>query len=239
MPDARHKALLAAVLVAVLLAAGSPRSDAQETVTEELRHRTFWHEPRTDPWEVVQIALSLAGVAVAVHAALGLRRGVVIPSEAVQKLGGSLAGGKLDEAKELCAQPSGFASVVRAGLSRSDLGQDSVLRAITLAAENETIIMRQRAGRVALAAATIVLVGLFRTLMQALQALNRYAAYDAGYPADLAYGLSWALMLSCLGLMLFVPLFLAHRFLHNRAVKLGHEMKMKAEELLCRVGQKK
>jgi biopolymer transport protein ExbB len=232
----QYKALCVAVLVAAVLGVGATGSNAQN---EELasRQRTISTVHYTlDPTIPVQLILGIVGASLAVVAAVKMRRSALMPPELMDKLDGLLAGGKLDDAKELTAPPSAFRDVIFAGLHRSDVGPASVSRAITLAAENETIAMKQRAGRVMLVAMVIILVGLLGALLDVIRMLNIFAAMEgAANPADMADGVSIALVPICWGLALFAALLFAYWLLRDRAVKMGHEMEMCAEELLCRV----
>ncbi len=235
MGGMQRKALCVTVLAAAVLGSGATGSSAQEEPSPG--QYTMWDvRPGIDPTIQAQLILGMIGASLAVVAAVKMRRSALMPPELMDKLDSLLAGGKLDEAKELCVPPSPFADVVYAGLGRSDLGQDSVFRAITLAAENETIVMKQRAGRVMLIAIVIVPVGVLGALLDVVRTLNIFASMEgAANPADLADGVSCALRPICWGLALFAALLLAHWLLRDAAVRRGHEMKMQAEELLCRI----
>ena len=233
----RRKLLVVPMLAVVVLVSDAAGANAQEVGPSAARQRTMWDvHYAVGPAVPLQFILSLAGGFLASMAALGLRRNALMPPELLDELESLLAGGKLDDAKELSAPPSAFANVVFAGLYRSDLGQDSVFRAVSLAAGNETIVLRRRAGYVLLTGIVVVLVGLVGFLVHLVEMLDVIAAMaGAANFADLADGTSGALVALVWGLILFVPLLFAWWFLRDAALKRGHEMKMMAEELLSRV----
>ncbi len=204
------------------------------------RQRTMWDTIRAGgPIEAVIILLSVVGLALIIEHAVSIRREKLIPPYVLSELESLFDEEEYEEALDLCDQDDSLlCRVVGAGLSKLSGGYSRMKEAVDDVTEEETAALFQKISYLALIASIAPMLGLLGTVTGMITAFNTIAEMEgAANPADLADGISQALVTTCTGLIVAIPVLSAYMIYRNRVVKLSLEATAITGELLERFRQ--
>ena len=182
----------------------------------------------------VIILLSLAGVAFIIDAFIHLKVDKLLPP-AVSQEALQLAGkGKFSQVVTLCqANDSMLSRVIRAALSQGQMGIEAVREAMQEGGIREITRLQQRVGYMGFIASVAPMLGLLGTVTGMIASFNVLGmAKGAARPDELAVGISEALVTTCMGLVVAVPLMFFHNYFRDRVTRIGQEASGQCERLL-------
>lgn len=232
------KPFVAVLVTAGLLLCASGIAAAPEvSVDEEVPERTLLDNIKAGGLGAyVIILIAVAGAALVLALAVGVRRAALLPPLLVSQLEQALNSGDVDRARELCVRATRLRNVLFAGLARVDAGPEAAARAAHLALEKERIALRRNAGWLLLLAVLAVLVGAFSTVNGFMEFFDKVSL--GGSISTYAYPDSYfkALIPCFMGLLVAVILAPPWWFFRGRAETLAHEIEITADDLISRVG---
>lgn len=185
---------------------------------------------------VVIVILSVVGLAMVIEDAIALKRDKLAPPELIDEIQALFDDGQFEEAMELCEnQPTFFTRIAAAGISKIGHPFEVMQQSITEMGDEEAIRLHQKIGWLALIANVAPMLGLLGTVQGMIISFNQIAA-SAGQanPADLAGGISIALLTTLFGLLVAIPLTAAFAYIRNRLVRSVIEVGAIVEDLFER-----
>jgi biopolymer transport protein ExbB len=163
---------------------------------------------------------------------VALRKGVLMPEEAVEHTGALLRDRKLKDALQYTNEENSlFSRIVSAGIGRIRGGWDEMEEIMGDVAEDEAMRLEQTVGYFALIAAVAPLLGLLGTVIGMILAFNQIANEGVVTPADLANPIQQALVTTCFGLIVAIPNVAAFTLFRNRLRRLMVEVSVAVEEV--------
>ena len=193
---------------------------------------------------LVFLALSFILVALFVMNLLTARRDNVCPVLLLDQFEEHLNEKQYQEAYELAKNDESFlGQVLSAGLAKLSAGYAQALEAMQEVGEEENMKLEHRLSYMALIGTLSPMVGLFGTVHGMIDAF-RVIAISGSTPkaAELADGISKALITTAAGLLIAIPAIAAFNILKNRIARLVLEVGICSESLMNRfqtVGAKK
>ena len=187
-------------------------------------------------FSLVFLALSFTLVALIVMNLLTTRRDNIVPLDLVQAFEEFLNAKKYKEAYELAREDESLlGQVLSAGLSKLQAGYNKAIEAMQEVGEQENMKLEHRLSYMALIGTISPMVGLFGTVWGMIDSFNVIAI--AGHqpkPAELAEGISTALLTTLIGLAIAIPAIAAYNILRNRLARLVLEAGIISENLMSR-----
>ncbi len=180
------------------------------------------------------ILLSLCGLALVVDAFLRLKEQQLIPANLVSQVHELTGKGRFEEVLTICkTHDSMLGRIISAGLSDGRLGLDAVREGLEQQGVMEVTRMRERIGYIGLIASVAPMLGLLGTVTGMIASFRLLGeAQGAARPDELALGISQALVTTCMGLVVAVPLMFFYAFFRNRITRLGNEAAAAGEKML-------
>ncbi|QDU85655.1 Biopolymer transport protein ExbB [Planctomycetes bacterium Pla163] len=182
------------------------------------------------------ILLSIISLALTIEGFISLKRDKLAPPELIDEVQALFDEDQFQEAMELCEdQPSFFTKVCGAGISK--IGHDFTVieTAIEEMGDEESIRLHQKIGWLALLANVAPMVGLLGTVWGMILAFKTISATQGqASPAELAEGISIALLTTMFGLLVAIPTTAAFAFLRNNLVRSVIEVGAIVEDLFER-----
>lgn len=187
-------------------------------------------------WETVQrggevmyviLAASVLGLALVLEVLYRTRRGRILPGDVDR----ALSAGTLDVAGYLGGgAPSCVRDVLRAGYRWRSGSHEQIQAAVEEAVDEHLWQLKRAVRPVGIIANTTPLLGLLGTVIGIIQAFDAVARQGAlGDPGALAGGISKALLTTCFGLIVAIPMLLIYHYLNGRV-----ECLMRRCELLAK-----
>ena len=185
---------------------------------------------------VLIILLSIAGLSLIITFAMQIRRDVMVPPELVGHVESLFEEEDYDAALEVVeGNPSFFSTVLSAGLPRIDRPYHEVESAMEEAGDQEAAKLHQKIGYLSLIASVSPMLGLLGTVLGMVTAFNVIATSKTSpKPSQLAGGISQALMTTCMGLIVAIPMTVAYFIFRNRVTNVIIEVGNLATELMER-----
>jgi biopolymer transport protein ExbB len=182
----------------------------------------------------VQFPLSIVMVSLAIHYALVIRRGTMIPDDVQRQVHGLIEQRQYREALEFtAAEPSMFSHVVHYSLTAAAGGYNAMRKAMDEAVEERTTKLLRKVEYMNMIGAVSPMIGLFGTTYGIILALNELVlARGTPEPAQLAGAISTALVCTFWGLMTAIPALMLFAIFRNRVDGLAAECALAAEDLL-------
>ncbi len=225
-------ALLLVVPASVALAqAAAPAADEPAMQTKSL----FDYVTGGGLVGYVIIALSVAAVALVIDLLLRLKHERLFPDSLVRH-GMELAEqGRAGELLSMSkASDTMFGRIIGGGLERGRYGIEAVRQEVQQIGENEIRKLRNRVGHVAVIATAAPMLGLLGTVIGMVQSFSVLGeSKNAARPDELAAGISLALITTCQGLVVAIPLIFVHMYLRDRVTAVSQEAGHVAEKLLA------
>jgi biopolymer transport protein ExbB len=194
-------------------------------------------------YSVTFLAMSFMLVALFVMNVLQARRDNVVPVQLVEGFENHLNEKRYQEAYELAKNDESFlGQVLSAGLAKLKEGYAPAIEAMQEVGEEENMKLEHRLSYMALIGTIAPMVGLFGTVDGMIRSFMVIAnSTTAPKPAELAAGISTALVTTLVGLFLAIPAIAAYNILSNRVARLVLEVGIISEGLMGRfqnVGKK-
>jgi len=223
----------------VVPAQAAPASDVAPSAAAGPREQNYleWLWGALGPlYSTIFFLLSFTLVAVFVMNVLTARRENIIPSQLVEAFEAQLNAKKYQEAYELAKNDESLlGKVLSAGLARISSGYPQAIEAMQEVGEEENMRLEHRLSYLALLGTVCPMFGLLGTvhgMVRAFEVIARSATTPK--PADLAAGISTALVTTLIGLMLAIPAIAAYSILRNRVARLVLEVGIVSEGLMNR-----
>jgi biopolymer transport protein ExbB len=181
------------------------------------------------------ILLSVVAVALLIDTVLRLRRDRLLPPNLVAESLRLAEEGRVGELQSINnASDSVFGRIVGGALERHHQGVEAVRQEMQQLGEAEIIRLRHRVGYIGVIATAAPMLGLLGTvigMIGSFQVLGH--SRNAARPDELAVGISTALVTTCEGLILAVPLIFAHAYIRDRVSIVAQESAHAAERILA------
>jgi biopolymer transport protein ExbB len=185
---------------------------------------------------ILIIVLSIVALAVIIENMVTLKRDKLAPPELIDEVQALFDEGQYQEAMELCEnEPCFFTRVAGAGITKIGHSFEVIEQSISEMGDEESIRLHQKIGWLSLIANVAPMMGLLGTVGGMIKAFNTIASSGGqANPADLAVGISEALLTTMLGLVVAIPTTASFAFLRNRLVKTVIEVGAIVEDLFER-----
>ena len=172
---------------------------------------------------IVIILLSVATLAMVIEFSVNIRRDKICPPELVDELEALLEEEEYQEALELCeSEPNFLTNSLAAGLPRLNEGYPKMKEAMEAQAGIEAVKLQQKVGWMLFLSNVAPMLGLFGTVYGMIMAFNEIVRLGAKVtPADLASGISTALVTTFLGLLVAIPALAAYQYFRNKATRIS------------------
>ena len=230
-------AILAALLVAagIAFAATEGTEPADEGGAKPAQDRGSDQDvKRTSLREFIQagsyvgyviIWLSFAGLALVIDAFLRIQAKRLIPPRLEQELVQLARQGKFDEVQNLAAAfDCMLARIINHTFSQGRMSLTAAREVMQEQGTREVTRLYQRVGYIGFIAAVAPMLGLLGTVTGMIGSFNVLgAAKGAARPDDLAVGVSEALVTTCMGLVVAIPLMFFHNYFRDRVTRIGQD----------------
>jgi biopolymer transport protein ExbB len=218
----------------------APAAPTSEAAPEPPNMLTFFFTALGPLYSVVFLGLSFTLVALIVMNLLADRRQNIVPTPLVEAFEAQLNEKKYQEAYELAKSDDSFlGQVLSAGLAKISSGYAPAIEAMQEVGEEETMKLEHKLSYIALIGAISPMVGLLGTVDGMVSSFMVIAqSTTAPKPAELASGISTALITTLVGLWLAIPAIAVYGILRNRVQRLTLEVGVVSEQLMSRFQKK-
>lgn len=181
--------------------------------------------------------LSFVFVATFVMNILAIRRQSIVPLTLIDNFENSLKERKWQEAYEMAKNDESYlGKVLAAGMSRLSAGPEQAQAAMQETADVETMRLDHRLSYLALVGSIAPLVGLLGTVDGMVGSFSTIArSTTTPKPAELAVGISMALVTTLAGLVLAIPALISFNLMKNRVQALVLEATIMSDQLLSKL----
>ena len=182
------------------------------------------------------IVLSVATFAVLIESAVNIRRDKICRPELIDEVEALLEENEVQEALELCeSEPNFFTNMMAAGLAKVNLGYDEMKTSMEDRGGVEVTKLMQKVGWILWLSNIGPLLGLFGTVTGMIAAFNVIKALGAAVtPADLATGISAALITTFDGLVVSMPAVTAYQYFRDKVARIAIDFGGIAEDMIQR-----
>jgi biopolymer transport protein ExbB len=179
------------------------------------------------------LALSILGVTVAIWRWWALRQVTRNLPGFMRELKARLVARDVAGAIAVCeASPSPVASMVKAGLQRYGRSQDDVERALEDASAHELAVLERGLPVLATIAMIAPLLGFLGTVTGMINSFEALASVGLNNPAEVAKGISEALITTAGGLIIAIPIQMVYNYFVTRVNALVRNMESAAHAVL-------
>jgi biopolymer transport protein ExbB len=181
----------------------------------------------------VIVFCSFVGLALIIEHAVNIKRDKVVPPQLIDEIEGMFEN---QEALELCeAEPNFLTNMLAAALPKINQGFDTMKSAMADVGEEEAIKLQQKISYLSLVGNISPMLGLFGTVTGMISAFDTIARVGAAVtPADLASGISTALVTTFQGLLVAIPCTIGYFIFRNKVVRVVLEINAIADEFVER-----
>lgn len=182
------------------------------------------------------ILLSFVGLSLIIEHAVAIRRDKLIPQGVVHEIEDLFEKEEYEEALELCEVERSFlTNVVGAGLSKIAGGYDRMSESMQEAGEEAATGLHQKISYLSLIGNVAPMLGLLGTVTGMIAAFSEIHQKGAAVkPADMARGISQALVTTCMGLIVAIPVLCAFQYFRNKVVRTILEAGVITSEMMDR-----
>lgn len=224
-------------------AAANPDPDAAAAPKKDQSALAWFFEAMGLIYSVAFLALSFMLVSIFIMNVLQSRRDNIVPAALIEAFESHLNEKRFQEAYELAKNDESFlGQVLSAGLGKLKEGYSQAIEAMQEVGEEENMKLEHRLSYIALIGTLSPMVGLLGTVDGMIRSFMVIAnSSTAPKPAELAAGISTALVTTLVGLLLAIPAIGAYNILKNRVQRLVLEVGIVSEGLMSRfqnVGKK-
>jgi biopolymer transport protein ExbB len=181
----------------------------------------------------VIMLMSVATLALIIEFGVNVRADKLCPPELIDEVEALLEEDEYQEALELCeSEPNFITRSLAAGLPRLGEGYAKVKEAMEGAAGIEAVKLQQKVSWMLFLSNVAPLLGLFGTVSGMITAFQKIVELGAKVtPADLAGGISAALVTTFLGLLVAIPAVTAYQYFRNKATRISIHFAEVLEEM--------
>lgn len=192
-------------------------------------------------YTIAFLVISFVFLALVVMAVISARRDNMCPRDLVQAVEENLDSGNVQAAAELASNDESFlGQVLTAGFSRLDKGYAKAIEGMQEVGEEETMKLDHRLSYIALVGNISPMVGLLGTVDGMVRSFQVIATSNSTpKPAELAAGISTALITTLVGLVIAIPAIAIFNILRNRQQLLILEIGNASERIISRFEEKK
>jgi len=187
-------------------------------------------------YTIVFLSLSFATVALVILNALALRRSAIMPESLSQNFEAALNEKNYQGAYEMAkADESFLGALLAAGMSKLQSGYDAAEEAMNQAGSDEAMKLEHRLSYIALIGSIAPMVGLLGTvdgMILSFRVIEKSGTTPD--PAQLAGGISTALITTIVGLFLAIPAILMFGIYKNRLARFLYDVGAISEGLMSR-----
>jgi biopolymer transport protein ExbB len=180
------------------------------------------------------MGMSVVSVALVIDTFLRLRRDQLLPPALVSHSVELAENGRVSE---LLAMTKGsnslFGRIIGGALDRGRHGVDAIRQEMQQLGEAEILRLRTRVGYIGVIATVGPMLGLLGTVIGMISSFAVLGhAKGSARPDELAVGISTALVTTCEGLIIAVPMILFHAVLRDKVSQIAQESAALAEKVL-------
>ena len=188
------------------------------------------------PYVITFFGLSFVFISVLVMCLLAARRDSLCPEQLVEAFEEKLNEKDFQGAYDLAsADESVLGKVLSAGLSKVNKGYAKALEGMQEVGEDESMKLEHRLSYISLIGNISPMVGLLGTVDGMVRSFQVIATSGSTpKPAEVAGGISTALITTLVGLLIAIPAIMAYNLIRNRVVRLLLEVGMLSENLMSR-----
>ncbi|MCB9906545.1 MAG: MotA/TolQ/ExbB proton channel family protein [Planctomycetes bacterium] len=167
------------------------------------------------------VVLSVVALAMIIEAFVSLKRDKLAPPDQIDEIQALFDEGQYQEAMNLCEdEPNYFTRVCAAGIAKIGHEFEVIEKCIEEMGDEESVKLHQKIGWLSLIANVAPMMGLLGTVSGMVTAFNTIASSGGqASPAELASGISVALLTTLFGLIVAIPTTAAFAFLRNRMIR--------------------
>lgn len=181
---------------------------------------------------LVLLLASIAAVTLVIRLSLLLRRSVFIPADLLEKSTAAVARGDLNAAYESSASSDSYlGQIMAAGLKEADRGWNAAEKALEDAVAAVAAKLYRRTEPLSVIGNVAPMLGLLGTVMGMVSTFGELAVSD-GSGRNLANGIYFALVTTVAGLIVAIPVLVAHALLNGRVASLVAETSDAVEKAL-------
>jgi biopolymer transport protein ExbB len=177
-------------------------------------------------WVMVPIALcSVVALAIFLERLWSLRKAKVIPKDFLIEVEDLIRREKIPEAITRCrTDESSMANIILAGIRHFGKRREIIKESIQEVGRKEASVLERYINVIGTIAIICPLLGLLGTVAGMIKAFEVITVRGVGNPADLAGGISEALITTAAGLIVAIPTYVIYRYLADKADALIMEM---------------
>lgn len=184
---------------------------------------------------VILLLGSIVAVSLIIKICLTLRRSSFAPIQLEQALSTAITNGTYEKALKLTESDDSFmARIVGAGLRETDQEWNVVEKAVEDAIARETAVLYRKTEPLSLIGNVAPMLGLLGTVLGMVTTFGELAVADAG-GRNLANGIYFALVTTVDGLLVAIPILVAHSLLNARIAAMVSEATRKIDDLFAPV----
>jgi biopolymer transport protein ExbB len=167
------------------------------------------------------ILLSIVALALVIEAFTSLKRDKLAPPDQIDEIQALFDEGQYQEAMNLCEEePNYFTRVCAAGISKIGHDFEVIEKSIEEMGDEESVKLHQKIGWLSLISNIAPMMGLLGTVSGMIAAFKKIASSGGqASPAELASGISVALLTTMFGLIVAIPITATFAFLRNRMIR--------------------
>ena len=182
--------------------------------------------------------MSMIGLSLVIEHLLSIRQKILLPPQLAQQLERDLDAGDFEDARTIAENDGSFlGQVVGTGLGRREsmFGFYEMQTAMQEASERQISKLYRKLEYLTFIAATAPMLGLLGTVTGMIKSFNKIAqTQGTATPAELAEGISQALITTCMGLIVAIPAIFFVSLFRNRIDSCVAEAEMIVEKLMGR-----
>jgi len=226
------------VLVGLFVLAGPTFGLQEETAAsgagQELTLGSLIRDSGIFGWLI--IALSVVALAVVIEDFVSLKREKLAPPELIDEIQALFDEGQYQEAMELCEnEPTFLTRVCGAGIAKIGHSFSTIEKSIEEMGDEEAVKLHQKVGWLSLIANVAPMMGLLGTVTGMVLAFHTIATSGGqANPAELADGISQALLTTLFGLIVAIPTTAAFAYMRNNLIRSVIEVGAIVEDLFER-----
>lgn len=224
------------VATAILATTGTALAFQDEAAAEAPNDSLGSVFANAGPIGMLIVVLSVVALAVIIENLVSLKRDKLAPPELVDEIRALFDEESFQEAMELCENEDVFFTrVCAAGIAKIGHPFDAIEKALEEMGDEEAIKLHQKIGWLSLIANVAPMMGLLGTVSGMIAAFNTIASSGGqASPAELAGGISQALLTTMFGLVVAIPTTGAFAFVRNKLIKAVIEIGAIVEDLFER-----
>jgi biopolymer transport protein ExbB len=184
----------------------------------------------------LNIVLSVVALAVTIENFVSLKREKLAPPELIDEIQALFDEGQFQEAMELCEnEPTFLTRVCGAGIAKIGHSFEVIEKSIEEMGDEEAVKLHQKVGWLSLIANVAPMMGLLGTVTGMVLAFHTIATSGGqANPAELAGGISQALLTTLFGLVVAIPTTAVFAYMRNNLIRSVIEVGAIIEDLFER-----